>query len=95
MTETIKLNDKVFILNKNKVKELKVMRIITTRLVTYVDGQGPGEREDVEREVEEVEYVLQDEECASGRRLNRNNEHFTREIVFKTKEALANSLIED
>ena len=94
MTDTIKLNDKVFILNKNKVKELKVMRIITTRLVTYVDGQVPGEG-DREREVEKVEYVLQDEECASGRMLNRNNEHFTREIVFKTKEALANSLIED
>jgi len=86
----IKLNDKVFILNKNKVKELRVMRIITTRLVVYVDGQGTGQQE-----VEEVEYVLQDEECASGRMLNRNNEHFTREIIFKTKEALANSLIEE
>ena len=89
MTDTkIKLNDKVFILNKNKVKELRVMQIITTRLVVYVDGQGTGQQE-----VEEVEYVLQDEECASGRMLNRNNEHFTREIIFKTKEALANSLI--
>ena len=86
--EKISLGDRVFILDSNKIIELIVVEIITTIKYIEVGELGPQNEK-----IEEIIYVLQDEKFANYGKLNKSQERFQTDVVFKTKENLVNSLI--
>ena len=87
--EIINVGDDVFILVLNKIIKLRVVQIITTKKYINVGDWGPEPRLN-----EDVQYILQSEKDAKYNILSRGKEFFTKDVIFKTKQALVDSLIQ-